>query len=566
MIHYRFPIFILQSILLFAFLSCETKDQHTTGMGAAQYKGYLDSAEQYNKKQQYDSAFYYFNQAKLSAISQENSDRIIYALIRMSDIQKIQSDFSGSEATATEALDYFKNSTVKAYPAVIYNTLGMAYKGLYDYDNAVKYFNKSLDSTTDELSKSILRNNIAVVYMDQKNYAAAIQLLEPQLSNPLLIDDRLSHAKTLDNLGYARFKANSPNAFSALSQSLAIREKEANDYELVPTYLHLCEFYQQTQAELARAYALKAYQSATKVNSVDDRIESLKVLVSNTVGTESKKYAVIHMKLTDSIVRIRQMSKNQFAKIRYDDTRTREENTLLKYEKEKMNLYIVILIGIAVILVILIFFIRYRKREKHKREKIEVAHETEIRISRKIHDELANDIYNTITFTETQDLTDALRKETLLQHLDSVYERARDISRENSAIDTDEQFPLQLRDMLTEYNSSGQKVILRGFDQIQWNILSKDKKVILYRILQELMVNMKKHSHAQFAVLQFEGDSKQATVRYSDNGVGADLKNDFSKNGLRNVENRILVIGGTFTFDSEPQNGMRITISFPLEN
>ena len=566
MIHHRFPIFILLLFLFALLYSCDTGNPNTVASEHLQYKAVLGKADRRYQQQQYDSAFYYYNQAKLSAMKQDNSDRTVYALIRMSAIQQIQSDFSGSEATATEALDYFNSITVPLYPIIIYNTLGIAFKGQYDYANAIKYYNLSLKNTTDSLSRGILQNNIAVILLEEHKYRRAALLLEPLRNDKAIARDTLTYAKVLDNLGYARWKSQQPGALALLNQSLFHREQHANDFELVSSYLHLSEYYRLTQPILAKACLLKAYTCATRVNSIDDRMETLRTLIYSTSGEESNRYALTQLRLSDSIGKIRLAAKNQFAKIRYDDAKTREENTALVYQKARMTYLVILLLALVLILILFVFMLRYRRQARHEREKLEAVHHAETRISRKIHDELANDLYNTITFTETQDLNDLPKKEMLLKHLDSVYERARDISRENSEIETGTDFPLQLRNMLSDYSSLQQKVILHGIDGIPWDNLAREKKIILYRVLQELMVNMKKHSAASFVMLHFEPKDKNITIRYTDNGVGTDKNQLFSKNGLRNVENRIHAIGGTFTFDSEPQNGLRATITCPSEN
>ena len=119
----RSPIFILTFLLLI--IGCNSNHRKVTAKDFTDYNAKIDKAEQLVQSQRYDSAFYYLNEAKLSAISLDNSKRIVYALIRMAAVQQIQSDFSGSEVTATESLKYLKDVDEPAYAPVIYNTLGI---------------------------------------------------------------------------------------------------------------------------------------------------------------------------------------------------------------------------------------------------------------------------------------------------------------------------------------------------------------------------------------------------------------------------------------------------------
>ena len=98
-------------------------------------------------------------------------------------------------------------------------------------------------------------------------------------------------------------------------------------------------------------------------------------------------------------------------------------------------------------------------------------------------------------------------------------------------------------------------------DNIDWKNISSEKKIIVHRILQELMVNMKKHSHADRVTLRFERIEDRITVAYRDTGIGI-TKETIFKNGLRNVESRIVNLEGVFIFDTEIEKGLKINFSF----
>ena len=93
-------------------------------------------------------------------------------------------------------------------------------------------------------------------------------------------------------------------------------------------------------------------------------------------------------------------------------------------------------------------------------------------------------------------------------------------------------------------------------------LLTKDKQIEIYRILQELMVNMQKHSKATLVAISFKKNNKQYSINYSDNGVGIKLDELSFRNGLKNVETRIKSINGIITFDTSLNNGFKSFISF----
>ncbi|HJY13011.1 MAG TPA: ATP-binding protein, partial [Flavobacterium sp.] len=267
--------------------------------------------------------------------------------------------------------------------------------------------------------------------------------------------------------------------------------------------------------------------------------------------------------------KIRNNFKNKFAKIKYDSKKEKDENQKLRLEKAENLLSlqkakyqkIVAGIGILFLIIVIVILIRYY-RNKSRIEKIKIAYDTETRIAKDIHDELANDVFYAITFAQTQSLIKEDLKDTLLQKLNHIYTRVRGISRENNTIETGTNYSIHLKEMLSTYNSDNTNVIINSIEKVNWDTVDDIKKIAIHRVLHELMVNMKKHSEASIVVLKFESTANTIEINYTDNGKGCQ-KDKIIKNGLQNMENRILAIKGTITFDSEPEKGFKVKISMP---
>ena len=566
------PIFILLLLFLFGLQSCkkEQKAKPVTTMNK-EYEKYYTLAEKSMSDQQFDSAFYYFNKSKEVCEANKDFEQILYPLLRMAYIQQIKGDYASSETTATETIAYFNNDTDPAYKSSAYNILGINYESTYDYDNAIRYYNLAYKSVTSEFDKTVLKNNIAVVYMAKEEYQKAITILLPLSTDKNVLENANHYARVLDNLGYSYFKLDDPKAYDYLNQALAIRKKEGNTQGMVTSYIHLSRLNQKTNKTLARDYAERAYKISTKNNSIDDRTKALALLIKNTEGSESKKYSLLHIAIKDSITKVRQKAKNQFAKIKYDSKKEKEENLNLKTQKiedalqlerqKNKNLILYLIVGIIISFATFIF---YYLVAKNKREKIKTSYNTEIRIAKKLHDELANDVYQAMAFAETQDLSTSENKETLLTNLDTIYSRTRNISRENSSIETGVSFIPNLKEMMSGFNTASTNILINGLDSVNWTSIDATKKITVYRLLQELLVNMKKHSKCSLVVLTFKNIDNKLQIDYSDNGVGATIDEIKLKNGLQNVENRILAVKGTITFDTESDKGFKTKIIFPI--
>jgi len=114
--------------------------------------------------------------------------------------------------------------------------------------------------------------------------------------------------------------------------------------------------------------------------------------------------------------------------------------------------------------------------------------------------------------------------------------------------------------MLLAYDTKERNIIINNLEDINWEIIDDPKKIAISRILQELMVNMKKHSKASLVLIKFENDHKSILIHYTDNGVGCE-KTKMVKNGLQNTESRIQAVKGTIDFDTEPNKGFKVKIA-----
>ena len=574
MIHKKIPFPILVLLTLFLFLqSCEKKpiNKPSKKSNLAEIDRFIDLGDKHFENVKYDSAYYYHNKAKSLCDVKTDNTRIIYSLSRMSEIQQNQGDYSGSETTAIEAMPFLNTTMDPSYESSLYNLLGVVYMKLFDYDNALFYYKKALHLKIDAIRKLKIEHNIAVVYMAKHDYDRAIQILLPLTLRKEIQNDPATYSKALDNLGFSYFKVRNPKGIEYLNQALKIKTNINDDWGMAASYLHLTQYYKQTNPGLANDYARMAYEKATKVNNVDDRLESLASLIQSSSGNQSKFYSEKYIHISDSIAKVRQNARNQFAKIKYDSKKDKEENLLLKNQKSEnlleleiqknRNLLLRFLIVIGILSTI---FLYYFLKAINKKEKIQTTYDTETRISKKLHDELANDVYHTMAFAETQDLSSTQNKEILLTNLDTIYSRTRNISKENSPIDTGLHFVAGLKEMISDFNTDAVTILINSMDSVHWNTVETNKKIIVYRVLQELLVNMKKHSHCSLVVITFKKNENKLQIDYSDNGLGAAFDKINSKNGLQNVENRILAINGTITFDTKPDKGFKTSFTIPI--
>lgn len=88
----------------------------------------------------------------------------------------------------------------------------------------------------------------------------------------------------------------------------------------------------------------------------------------------------------------------------------------------------------------------------------------------------------------------------------------------------------------------------------------------LYRIVQEAMRNVIKHSGAAHAVVELSGESGRVRLRVTDDGAGFDPASAPGRGGLGLVgmRERLHLVGGEVVVDSRPAGGTRIGVRVPL--
>jgi PAS domain S-box-containing protein len=96
--------------------------------------------------------------------------------------------------------------------------------------------------------------------------------------------------------------------------------------------------------------------------------------------------------------------------------------------------------------------------------------------------------------------------------------------------------------------------------------MPKDLALCLFRVAQEALGNVVKHSQAKEAWMKLSYDAHQVTLRISDRGRGFDLRNENSSGGigLIGMRERLRLVNGTFSIKSELEHGTEILAEVPL--
>lgn len=460
-----------------------------------------------------------------------------------------------SEQTGVEVLallDRMKqDSIVLDARKSIYNRLGNIYRQYGDFETAIQYYDLALELTKTTKDSATFINNKANLFREMQKLETAVRLYETSYAIALKQSDTTIIARSLSNLGYTRSMINHPLALENLMEALWLREKISDLKGIFSSYDQLTEYYTTlNDLEKAGYYAAKAYEQARLINSMIYIKRALAIKLSLSSDPEIKRYVAIN----DSIEKASLIQQNKYRAVKYDIDKERERVILIGVEKDRQQRLTLLYQIIGLLIVLLSAAVYYLLKSRHKKEKLREIYRTETRISKKVHDEVANEVYHVMTKLQS----DANSRDEILDDLDHIYAKTRDISKENSALDVAEDFDVLLNDLLLSYKNEQVNIITRNISETRWNDYSEIVKTTIYRVLQELMTNMKKHSKATLAIVSVSQTGKKLHIEYKDNGVGGKIN---FKNGLQNAESRIFSINGSITFDSEKDKGFSVSIT-----
>jgi signal transduction histidine kinase len=148
--------------------------------------------------------------------------------------------------------------------------------------------------------------------------------------------------------------------------------------------------------------------------------------------------------------------------------------------------------------------------------------------------------------------------------VDSVRNELTNLVHELRPLELDGQdFSEILRDYVLEWSQrSGieSNISINGKDEA-----SLESREALFRIAQEALANVLRHSSATAVELSLQFKDGGVTLLVKDNGCGFDLQAQHTGLGLSSMQQRAQSLGGSFVIVSQPGQGTQITVTLPVQ-
>jgi two-component system sensor histidine kinase UhpB len=128
---------------------------------------------------------------------------------------------------------------------------------------------------------------------------------------------------------------------------------------------------------------------------------------------------------------------------------------------------------------------------------------------------------------------------------------------------------MAVRQLAADTTEASNIRVLMEFDEIDY-LLSPQSHIMLYRVFQESLTNIMRHSGATEATLSARQEDGRILIEVRDNGQGMDLEKVESAReaglgglGLTTMTERVRTLGGSLEIWSQEGMGTRLSFSVP---
>lgn len=545
---------------------------------------YINGGDSYYFSEDIDKAIEIYDLASEHAL--EAGDSILYgiskkyiadAYARMGNLVDASKMLGEVEKIYIKTKDTVRLVNTKSSRADLYSMNGFYDEARTERDEAIALakainydsglisalYNASIDNSKTDNSKTAIYNlNLALSYARNSDVK---DRYVPQLLNKLLRE-----YASVDSLDKATVILKElQEAPEYYTQGLF---KDDHTRALAQYYLAKKEY------SKALNYANEYYKFQIANNTIENIMgaHDLLHLVHTDMGHSDK--ALYHFKeatkINDSILSIERTKVLSYYQTLYETEKrdaeiaSQESEIEILDSQNKIKSQWILFGGIGLfVLFLIIYLVRSRKFVKHKQrlqeqfsqDLINEQERERTRLARELHDSVGQKLM--LLSKQTKSSGDS-NMENLA---DTTLEEIRSISRGLHPSNL-ERLGLteSINALVYNINANTDLFFTDEIDNID-NILSKDAELHIYRIIQETLNNIVKHSEAKAVKMNINKTVNAINIEVSDNGKGFDSETKYKtiSLGLKTLYERAKIIGAQIHLNSQVNSGTKITLNIP---
>ncbi len=584
--------------------SCISLSQQTLRQSyALQYtdgiiQSYANIAVAYLNNRLYSKAIYYYNRSIQYCLDIKRYRR--YLSVLYNNIALVYQE----QKLYDQAILYFHKAVQStgqyASPitsAHVYNNMYSLYSFIGREKEALYYLDKAkpLQHSKDVTGRTYYMINRGSLYLDREEYNKAEKIFKEALVLAKRNNNRAMEGHALTNLAISYIKrGQSHRAQPLLLRALALKQYCSPDIPIIIYGALAAIRYDCRDFKAAERYMLQANSLAKNLPRKSDNIlgrllESTEKLswFYDSIGKpdEALQYYRRYMHLKDSFYNADMMQNVSQIEIKYQiaekDNELIQKQLLLARQEQRIGQknFLITLSGLSATTIIIITTIMYGTNRRKKRLS---AKENEVkqlramlqgeekergRLARELHDGIGG------MLAAIKLNVGAIKKEfpetAHITKLDDIGQMLQDTGVEirktahNLMPDILSRHNLQEALMLFCKQISSSSILAIDL-RIQGSIgpLDKSTELLLYRMMQELVHNVTKHTRATHMEIQMAQYGNILSITAEDNGGGFNTAVQKEGAGLSNIRHRVSILQGIFSITSVPGKCTTVHMEF----
>jgi signal transduction histidine kinase len=560
-------------------------------------QAYNDLGIIFYDKQNFDTAIVLYNKA--FAIRRRNNDVSGMAKLynKIGVVYQKQGNFDKALENQLNALKLFEQIKDDIGISYSLNNIGIVNQNMGLYDEAVKYQLRSIaikEKINDRYGLAGSYVNVGNIYLLQNNYPKAKEFYLKAEKITREIDDKEYLSNALNNL--SRFYIGTKQYKEALpyvDESFALRKTLGDTKGMVSCLINHGKIYtglkQYDSAEVKLSYALSLAKGEESCRPEMPSLYESFADLYETTGNLDKALAMhkLFANSKDSIYTTELGNNFAVLQTKYETLQKEKQIQEQQFELTQKNYWIGGAIGLLV-LVSLLGYSYYHRRQLKQEAKMqaEILHQQEMatravleaeeaerqRIAKDLHDGVGQMMsaakMNLSAVESGLNLQTAEQKiafDNIIRLVDDSCKEVRSVSHNmmpNALLKNN--LAAAIREFIDKLDQRVIKVHLyaKGLEErLDLNI-----ETILYRVIQECVNNVIKHSGADTLDITIIKEPGELTATIEDNGNGFDTtdKEKSEGIGLKNMRTRIEYLKGTIDVDSAPGHGTVVALHIPL--
>ena len=558
----------------------------------------------YYKKSELDVAYKNFFEAQkiYAALDNNKYPQKEYAydqgkvLIDLALILRKFKNYTESESLTINAIKSFELAENREYLPLCYTNLGIIAKYTEFYDQAIEYHLKAIEyakGTNNEVLQILTSyNNIGTTFKSQRKYEQAKEYYNKALTyKAFLRNNPKRHARILDNLAYVNFLSNDNSDIPDLFyKALNIRDSINDRYGIATNTLHLAEYYKSVGNDsVAKVFAEKSKDLSVELKKNEELLKVYQMLSEISDSDKGLLYANNYIKLNDSLYKEERLFRDKLARIRYETDQIEEKNLKISRENE---ILIIAILGLTALF--LLGYIIFRQQQSNKellfaqtqqeanqeiyrlllnqQIKLEEGRQLEQqRMSEELHDGVLGRLFGVrlsldgINQRANDGFTEARNK--YIEELKSIEKEIRLISHDlgTESLPSDVAYIDAVESLISDLCDVNKiNFEFNNDENIDWEHIDDQKKVNLFRILQESLQNIFKHAQAESIKINFDYIEDKINLTILDDGIGFKSAKVKKGIGLKNITSRVSQMSGVVQFLSNTNAGTTVSVSVPV--